>query len=75
MKLKRFSKKQVVVFYKNQAVGPSFSNEPHQVVKCVACDDAKSLEFHRSGDDEMYYVCGKCGFESEPIGKAPHWLK
>lgn len=50
-------------------------SEPHQIVRCVKCGEAYKLEFRRSGDDEMYYRCGKCGFESEPCGKAPHWLK
>jgi predicted RNA-binding Zn-ribbon protein involved in translation (DUF1610 family) len=50
-------------------------SEPHQIVCCVKCGEAKKLDFHRSGDDLLYYRCKSCGFESEPDGFAPHWVK
>lgn len=39
-------------------------SEPHKIVRCVKCDEAKDLERRRDGDDNVYYIC-KCGFESE----------
>ena len=48
---------------------------PHQIVRCVKCGEAKKLEFRRSGDDLLYYRCESCGYESEPCGYAPYWVK
>jgi hypothetical protein len=67
-KLKRFSKDQLKKYYAEQLLLPAVvepKSEPHTIVRCMACDEPK-IEFHRSGDDEMYYKCPRCGFESEP---------
>lgn len=72
MKLKRYPKKVLRKYYARQVVMPQVLelDEPHKIVRCAACDEAKKLEFRRSGDGELYYKC-QCGFESEPLGKAP----
>lgn len=76
-KLKRYPKKVLKKYYAEQLrLEPVVSqSEPHKVIRCVACDEAKHLEFHRDGDNQMYYVCHHCGFESQPIGPAPYYLK
>ena len=50
-------------------------SEPHEIVQCVVCGEAKKLEFRRDGDDELYYICHSCGFESQPLGPAPYYIK
>jgi hypothetical protein len=76
MKLKWYPKKQLKKHYAKQMLFEPLAgqSEPHKVVRCLACDNVKGLEFRRSGDDQMYYRC-PCGFESEELGLAPHWLK
>lgn len=75
-KLKRYSKKTIIKYYADQLrLEPIVeASEPHKIVRCVKCDEVKDLEWRRDGDNNMYYVC-KCGFESEPMGPAPFWLK
>ena len=51
------------------------ASEPHEIVQCVVCGEAKNLEFRRDGDDELYYICHNCGFESQPLGPAPYYVK
>ena len=77
MSLKRYSKKQLMKYYAKQMLLEPLASrsEPHKVIRCLACDNAKGLEFRRSGDDQMYYICKACGFESEEMGQAPAWLK
>lgn len=77
MKLKRFSRKKLKKYYAKQMLLPHVvpPSEPHTIPRCVACDDAKNLEFRRDGDGNMYYRCHNCGFESESIGPAPYYLK
>lgn len=74
-KLKRYSKEILSKYY---AAQPRLEcvehSEPHKIVRCVRCDEAKDMAWRRNGDDDMYYIC-KCGFESEPMGPAPFWLK
>ena len=53
----------------------NIKSEPHQIVRCIKCNEAKKLEFRRSGDDELYYICKSCGFESEPCGLAPDYVE
>ena len=38
-------------------------SEPHKIVRCAACDEAKYLEFHRLAENH-YYICNLCGFQS-----------
>lgn len=42
-------------------------SEPHKIISCAKCGEAKHLEFRLTGDDELYYRC-PCGFESQPLG-------
>lgn len=53
----------------------SQESEPHKIICCARCGEAKKLEFRRSGDNELYYRCESCGFESEPFGQAPYWVQ
>ncbi len=78
MKLKRYPKAVIKKHFAEQfllPLQPEPPSEPHQIVRCMVCDAAQGLEFIRDGDDRMYYICSSCGFESEPMGMAPHWLK
>lgn len=43
--------------------------EPHKIIQCAECEEMHELEFRRSGDNELYYRCGRCGFESAELGK------
>jgi len=73
MKLKRYPKKVLVKYYASQVVMTQVVelDEPHKIVRCSACDEAKNLEFHRTENGEQYYKC-QCGFQSQPLGKAPY---
>jgi transposase-like protein len=77
MKLKRYPKKQLKKYYAKQMLLEPLASqsEPHKVIRCLACDNAKGLKFKRTYDGQMYYRCPVCGFESEELGLAPHWLK
>lgn len=68
--MKRLPKNFLKRYYATQCYLPFVASEPHKIVRCVRCDEAKQLNFHRSGDNELYYVCKSCGFESEPLGLA-----
>lgn len=69
--MKRYSKSELTKFLKNRNPEvPGELSEPHTIVRCCKCDEAYKLEWRVSGDDEMYYVCPVCGFESEPLGQA-----
>lgn len=70
MSLKRYPKNFLKRFYATQQYLSFVASEPHKVVRCVRCDEAKKLEFRRTGDGELYYICQSCGFESEPLGLA-----
>ncbi len=76
MKLKRYPKN---ILMKNYMVAehhfkPTIEySEPHKIVTCVACNSVK-INFHRSGDDLLYYICACCGFESEEMGPAPAYI-
>ena len=73
--MKRYSKARLKKYYAEQMLlePVASQSEPHQIVRCCKCDSHK-IEFHRTGDGEMYYKC-PCGFESEPMGQAPVWMK
>jgi hypothetical protein len=77
MNLKRYPKSQLKKYYAKQMLLEPLTSqsEPHSIPRCMACDDAKELEFRQSGDGQPYYKCHHCGFESEPMGFAPAWLK
>lgn len=49
---------------------PEPPSEPHKIITCCKCGSAKGLDFHTTGEGDTYYKCS-CGFESEPLGKAP----
>lgn len=74
-KFNRHSKERIIKYYADQSrLERVEDSEPHKVVRCVKCNEAKDLEWRRDGDNCMYYIC-KCGFESESMGPAPFWLK
>ncbi len=76
MALKRYPKSKLLKFYAEQlklSILP-LATEPHTVVRCCKCDEAKRLEFRTTGNGELYYVC-PCGFESEPLGEASAFRK
>jgi predicted RNA-binding Zn-ribbon protein involved in translation (DUF1610 family) len=69
--MKRYSKSELSKFIRTRE--PAKSNdhsEPHTIIQCCKCGEAHKLTWHVSGDDQMYYVCPVCGFESEPLGLA-----
>lgn len=69
--MKRYSKLELTKFLKNRKPDQSSKrSEPHTIVQCCKCGEAHKLAWHVSGDNEMYYVCPICGFESEPLGQA-----
>lgn len=74
-KFNRYSKEKIKRYADQLRLEPIVKDsEPHKIVRCVKCDEAKNLEWRRDGDNCMYYIC-KCGFESEPMGPAPFYLK
>lgn len=75
MKLKRFSKKQLKNYCRSHKEPPYKGSEPHIIPQCPNCGEMKHLEFRRDGDDQMYFICHHCYFESQPIGPAPYYLK
>lgn len=70
--LKRYPKPVLRKYFAKQMVFPMVSalDEPHQVVRCEACDDAKHLEFYSSNNGRLHYRC-RCGYESLELGSPP----
>jgi hypothetical protein len=71
MGLKR-NKKSVIKHYADQMLLTPLLDiaEPHKIIRCPKCDEAKGLEWHRTDSGEQYFKC-PCGFKSNPLGPAP----
>lgn len=72
MGLKRYKKSDIKRYYSDQMLLTPILDvaEPHKIIRCPKCDEAKGLEWHTTADGEQYFKCS-CGFESDPLGSAP----